>query len=190
MDNFKIFITEAGLDLVTSERWELPMKNVDDKPMPFSGWRTCAPYWKRYFSDGAPHMYGRLLQWMDDYYHQFEQVAVIVFGLGPHHNNDFEDFDIGGNNQTIIQMMLDSNPTSEVVAPPIPKPPPLPDPTSIPTPDPTPQPLPDPTPLRVLSRRQRSTILRLMSGIKKRQEWVDIAEAKIKAIYASPKKLQ
>ncbi len=166
MDNFKIFITEAGLDLVTSEKWNLPKKQLSNGlEVSFSGWRTCAPYWKNYFVSGGPEMYGRLLQWLDDYYHQFEQVvAVLVFGLGPHHDNDFEDFDIGGNNQKIIQMMLDSKPTSEVVPPSTPPIPPAP----------------------VLSRREWAKVARLWAGIKKRTTWITDAQAQIAAIYDKP----
>ena len=135
-ENVPVMITETGLDRVTSEKWDLPKRKSGE---PFGGWRTCAPYWKQFYPNvGWAKMYGQLLQWTDAYYSQFPQVkALYVFGLGPHHDDQFQDYDIGAT--MALFMMLASDPPPE---PPDPPDPPTTDPPEPPEP-PTPPPPPD-----------------------------------------------
>lgn len=126
-----IFITECGLDEVTSEKWNLPTRKDGE---PFGGWRTCQKYWRDYF-EGADEktFYAELVDWIHRYYSQFEQVkAIYLFGIGPHHDKQFADFDLAGPVLDAILAHRQESPGNPPQDPPQPEPVP-------PTPEPAPQ---------------------------------------------------
>ncbi len=146
----ELIIMETGLDIVESEKWELPRRKNGDA---FGGWRTCTHYWKSFYDTPWAKMYGRIVQWIHAYYSQFDQVIYVsVFGDGPHHSDDkypegrFVNYDIGGNDKVIPAMIASKPPTPTPEDPPEP---PTPEPTpEPPTPEPVPEPpIPTPPPL-------------------------------------------
>jgi hypothetical protein len=129
-----IDMTEVGLDLVESDRWQLPK---DHRGESFGGYKTCKGYWWDYFPTiNWEDLYREFLHWVAAYYSQFIEDEeeegkkeggigkLFVFGKGVHHtkpewpNGQFFDYDIGATRATLA--MTEDNPWLPISAEPEP----------------------------------------------------------------------